>query len=79
MLPLGEVLFCNECAESREANSGSVLINKRNKKTQTTNKRTDMKTESITPEERTKGSDRYREDNRGGDGVQVSVMKHWCT
>ena len=30
--------------------------------------RTDMKTESITPKERTKGSDRYREDNQGGDG-----------
>ena len=35
---------------------------------------TDKKTESITPEERTKGSDRYREDNQGGD-VQVSVMR----
>ena len=33
---------------------------------------TDMKTESITYEERTKGSGRYREDNQGGDGVQVS-------
>jgi hypothetical protein len=32
-------------------------------------------TESITPEERTKGSDIYREDNQGGDGVQVSVMR----
>ena len=30
--------------------------------------RTDMKTESMTPEERTKRSDRYREDNQGGDG-----------
>uniref|UniRef100_A0A4W5PXC8 Myocardial zonula adherens protein n=1 Tax=Hucho hucho TaxID=62062 RepID=A0A4W5PXC8_9TELE len=29
-----------------------------------------MKTESITPEERTKRSDRCREDNQGGDGVQ---------
>ena len=29
-----------------------------------------MKTESITPEERTKGSDRYREGNTGGDGVE---------
>ena len=36
--------------------------------------RTDLKTESITPEERTKGSDRYKEDNQGGDGVQVSVI-----
>jgi hypothetical protein len=40
----------------------SVLINK-----QTQN--------SITPEERTNGRDRYREDNQGGDGVQVSVMR----
>jgi hypothetical protein len=30
-----------------------------------------MDTESITPEERTKGRDRYRGDNHGGDGVQV--------
>jgi hypothetical protein len=34
-----------------------------------------MKTESIKAEERTKESDRYREDNQGGDGVQVSVMR----
>ena len=44
----------------------SVLINKQNNKhgPQLTHH---MKTESITPEERTKGSDRYREDNQGGD------------
>jgi hypothetical protein len=39
---------------------------------------TDIKTESITPEERTKWSERYREDIQGDDGVQVSVMRHWC-
>jgi hypothetical protein len=34
-------------------------------------------TESITPEERTKGNERYREDGggEGGDRVQVSVMR----
>ena len=37
----------------------------------------DSETESITPEERTKGSDRYRQDNQGGDGVQVSVARRW--
>ena len=41
----------------------SVLINKQNNKpeTQTTHR---YETESITPKERTKGSDRYREDNQ---------------
>ena len=34
---------------------------------------TGMKTESITPEERTKGSDRCREDNQGGDGGECHV------
>jgi hypothetical protein len=40
--------------------------------------RTDMKAEPITHEERTKGGDRYKEDNQGGDGVQVSVMMCRC-
>jgi hypothetical protein len=34
-----------------------------------------MKTESITPEERTKGSDRYREDNQEGDGCECHVAE----
>ena len=37
-----------------------------------------MKTESITTEEWTKGSDRYREDNQGGDGVQVRFTAETC-
>ena len=55
----------------------SVLINKENNKheTQTMHR---YETESITPEERTKRSDRYREGNQGGDGVQLSVMRRWC-
>jgi hypothetical protein len=56
----------------------SVSINKQNNKheTQTMYR---YETESITPEERSKGSDRYRGDNQGGEGVQVSVMRRWCT
>ena len=53
----------------------SVLIYQINNNHET--KCTDMKAESITPEERTKGSDTYWEDNQGGDGVQVSVMRRW--
>ena len=41
--------------------------------------RTDMKhKQSITPRERTNGSDSYREGIQEGDGVQVSLMRHWC-
>jgi hypothetical protein len=53
----------------------SVLINKRNDEHK---QRTDMKTDSIIPEERTKESDRNREDNQGGEGVQLSVMRRRC-
>ena len=62
-----------ELRVGKQVQGVSVSINKISMK----HKRTNMKTESLTTEERTKGSDRYREDNQGGDGVQVSVARDY--
>ena len=75
--PRSNHLVFQKCALrfGKQVQGVSVLINIRNNEHKQC---TDMKTESITPEERTKGSDTYREDNQGGDGDQVSVRRRRC-
>ena len=65
------------CAESREVSSGSECFNKINRTEHNTKQepRTTHthETETMTPGEGTKGSDKIKAGNQGSDGVQVRL------